>query len=779
MTKTFLLKGLDCPHCSVGIEKEIGELPGVDSSVINLMKQTLVVELDLSIESSIEWQVNRIVHRYEPRVEVSELGGGSSKVYVLKGLDCPNCSAKIESEVGALDYVQSARINLMNQTLTVEYKQVSPHFLYEIVSDIVHDHEPDVEVCEQTGQTVPAKDAEQPDRETRNMIIRLAVGAVFYAAGLILPAVFSLQLYVKLATLIVAYIILGGDVVFKAAKNIIKGRVFDENFLMTLSTVGAFVIGEYPEAVAVMLFYQVGEFFQSLAVRRSRKSIAGLMDIRPDFAAVRKNGELVVVSPEEVCVGDTIVVKPGEKIPLDGIILEGDSMLDTRALTGESVPRAVHSGDEALSGCINQSGVLTIHVTKAFGESTASKIIDMVENASSRKAPTENFITTFARWYTPVVVILAAVLAVVPPLVFGGEWIEWIRRAFVFLVISCPCALVISIPLTFFGGIGAASRHGVLVKGSNYLEALNNVSIVVFDKTGTLTKGVFKVTDIMPAEGFPREQVLEYAATAEHFSNHPIAKSVLAAYGHKPDASAASDYREISGHGVSVNAGGKAILAGNTKLMDAEKIKYTPCDQAGTKVYVAVDGQYAGCILIADEVKEDSKAAVSALRRMGVQKTVMLTGDEEKIGNAVAKELGIDECYAQLLPGQKVARLELLDGSKRSGSKLAFVGDGINDAPVLARADVGIAMGGLGSDAAIEAADVVLMTDEPSRLVDAIKVAKSTKRIVIQNIIIALGIKGIFLILGALGIAGMWEAVFGDVGVALIAVFNAMRILKK
>ncbi|CUO70714.1 Cadmium%2C zinc and cobalt-transporting ATPase [Blautia obeum] len=548
---------------------------------------------------------------------------------------------------------------------------------------------------------------------------------------------------------------------------------------MSVSTIGAFVIGEYPEAVAVMLFYQVGEFFQSLAVKRSRKSISDLMDIRPDSATVRRNGELITISPENVSIGEIIIVKPGEKIPLDGVVLDGDSMLDTRALTGESVPRSVHKGDEALSGCMNQTGVLMIKTTKAFGESTASKIIDLVENASSRKAPTENFITTFARYYTPVVVILAAFLAILPPIILGGGWTEWIRRGFVFLVVSCPCALVISIPLTFFGGIGAASKRGVLVKGSNYLEALNNVSVIVFDKTGTLTKGVFNVTDILPANGFSKEQVLEYAAEAESFSNHPIAKSILAAYEKEIDQSVISDYKEISGYGISVMAGEKKVFAGNTKLMDTECIEYTTCEKAGTKVYLAVDGQYAGCILITDEVKPDSKKAISDLKHIGVEKTVMLTGDDEKIGKSVAEELQLDKYYAQLLPDQKVEKVELLDSKKRPGSKLAFVGDGINDAPVLARADVGIAMGGLGSDAAIEAADVVLMTDEPSKLVDAIEVAKATKQIVMQNIVIALGIKSVFLILGALGIAGMWEAVFGDVGVTIIAVLNAMRILKK
>ena len=558
-----------------------------------------------------------------------------------------------------------------------------------------------------------------------------------------------------------------------------RGQVFDEHFLMSVSTIGAFAIGEYPEAVAVMLFYQVGEFFQSLAVKRSRKSISDLMDICPDSATVKRNGVLQVVSPESVAVGEIIVVKPGEKIPLDGIVVDGESMLDTKALTGESVPRSIRKGDEALSGCINQSGLLTLKVTKSFGESTVSKITDLVENASARKAPTENFITTFARYYTPVVVGMAAVLAIIPPLVLGGGWSEWLRRGFVFLIVSCPCALVISIPLTFFGGIGAASKRGVLVKGSNYLEALNKVSVVVFDKTGTLTKGVFEVANIIPAAGYQKEQVLEYAAQAESYSNHPIAKSILATYGKPIDQKQFSDFEEISGHGISVMVQGKKVLAGNSKLMESEKIAYAACDAAGTKFYVAADGSYVGCILIADEVKPDSKCAIAELKKIGVEKTVMLTGDDERIGKSVADELGLDAYYAQLLPDQKVEKLEMLDKQKRQGSKLAFVGDGINDAPVLARADVGIAMGGLGSDAAIEAADVVLMTDEPSKLVEAIDVAKATKRIVMQNIVIALGIKSVFLVLGALGMAGMWEAVFGDVGVTIIAVLNAMRILKK
>ena len=784
VTKVYLLKGLDCPNCSAKIEKEVGELGGVASSTVNLMNQTLTVQAGTSVATSLLDTVTTIVHSHEPDVEVSEKTEPAvTKVYLLKGLDCPNCSAKIEKEVGELDGVTSSTVNLMNQTLTVQAGTSVAASLLDTVTTIVHSHEPDVEVSEkQLEATAPVKKDEKAavyNDEDKKRTIRLAVGAVVYAIGMALTVFAKLPTLAELAFLIVAYVILGWDVVWQAVKNITRGQVFDEHFLMSVSTIGAFAIGEYPEAVAVMLFYQVGEFFQSLAVKRSRKSISDLMDICPDSATVKRNGVLQVVSPESVAVGEIIVVKPGEKIPLDGIVVDGESMLDTKALTGESVPRSIRKGDEALSGCINQSGLLTLKVTKSFGESTVSKIIDLVENASARKAPTENFITTFARYYTPVVVGMAAVLAIIPPLVLGGGWSEWLRRGFVFLIVSCPCALVISIPLTFFGGIGAASKRGVLVKGGNYLEALNKVSVVVFDKTGTLTKGVFEVANIIPAAGYQKEQVLEYAAQAESYSNHPIAKSILAAYGKSIDQKQFSGFEEISGHGISVMVQGKKVLAGNSKLMESEKIAYSACDAAGTKVYVAADGSYVGCILIADEVKPDSNRAIAELKKIGVEKTVMLTGDDERIGKSVADELGLDAYYAQLLPDQKVEKLEMLDKQKRQGSKLAFVGDGINDAPVLARADVGIAMGGLGSDAAIEAADVVLMTDEPSKLVEAIDVAKATKRIVMQNIVIALGIKSVFLVLGALGMAGMWEAVFGDVGVTIIAVLNAMRILKK
>ena len=590
----------------------------------------------------------------------------------------------------------------------------------------------------------------------RRGLLRLALGGGLFAAGLMLP---------HPAIFIAAYIVCGWDVVWQAAKNILKGRVFDENFLMALASLGAFAMGEYHEAVAVMLFYQVGEYFQQQSVRRSRKSISDLMNIRPDHATVLR-GSPVKVSPEQVAVGETILVVPGEQIPLDGTVLEGAAELDTSALTGESLPRTVNPGDEVLSGSINLSGTLAVTVTKPYGQSTAAKIIDLVENAAAKKAPAENFITVFARYYTPVVVILAALLAFVPPL-FVGSWMEWIRRGLVFLVVSCPCALVISVPLTYFGGIGACSRHGILVKGSNYLDALTKVDTVVFDKTGTLTQGKFSVSKVSPAEGFTEKEVLSLAAKAEQFSSHPIAKSVLQAYTEEPETVAGC--REIAGMGIIA----ENLAVGNHKLMEKENIPYTPCCDPGTAIYVAVDRVFAGSILIADKVKPDSAAALRKLKALGVQKTVMLTGDSREVASAVAGQLQLDEYHAQLLPQEKLERLEQMTG------KLVFVGDGINDAPCLARADVGIAMGGLGTDAAIEAADVVLMTDEPNKLADAITLARQTRTIVVQNIVFALGVKGAILALGALGIAGMWAAVFADVGVAILAVLNAMRMLKK
>jgi len=612
-------------------------------------------------------------------------------------------------------------------------------------------------------------------------IVWLASGAAAFFAGVLFEYVIDVTggRYVALGLFALGYLLLGGKVLLRMVRNIARGRVFDENFLMGVATLGAIAIGKHAEAVTVMLFYQIGEFFQEMAVAKSKKRIGDLMDIRPDYANLKIDGQIVNVDPESVRVGDLFVVKPGEKIPLDGVVVEGEAMLDTTALTGESVPRKATASDAVLSGCINQNGVLTVRATQVFGESTVSRILDLVENAANKKAPTETFITKFARFYTPAVVSAAALLAVIPPLFLGGEWFDWISRALIFLVISCPCALVVSIPLGFFGGIGGASRKGILVKGGNYLEALANLDLVVFDKTGTLTQGAFKVTAMQPANGFGENELLELAAGAEAFSNHPIAASILKEYGKDIDKNALTRYEEIAGRGVSVNANGRAILAGNEKLMGEMGITYAESQTIGTKVYVAADGVYAGCIVIADEIKPDSRGLVALLKNLGVRKTVMLTGDTPRIAETVARELEIDEMHAGLLPQQKVEKVEELGKQKLPKKTLAFVGDGINDAPVLAMADVGVAMGGLGSDAAIEAADVVLMTDEPAKLVEAVKIARFTKRVVWQNIALSLGIKFLFLFLATLGVSSLWEAVFADVGVSLLAVFNSMRVMKK
>ena len=615
--------------------------------------------------------------------------------------------------------------------------------------------------------------------ERKNQIIQMTVGALLFVIALFLRG-YTVRPYIYFAS----YAILGWKVVFHAVKNMIRRQFFDENFLMTIASAGAFVIGRFAEAAAVMLFYAVGEFFQELAVDRSRKSIADLMDIRPDYANLKVNGELVRVSPETLKPGDIIVVKPGEKIPTDGIVTEGEAALDMAALTGESAPKNVRPSDGVLSGCINVNGALTIEVTKEFDESTASKILELVQNASAKKAHAENFITKFSKYYTPAVVTAALLLAVISPAFFGGAWADWIHRAFIFLVISCPCALVISVPLGFFGGIGAASRRGILIKGGNFLEALNYLDIVAFDKTGTLTKGNFTVTEIYPANRFTAEDLLFYAAGAEAFSTHPVATPIIlaaptSAEAGKIETENIKDYREIPGRGVSAVINGKRVLAGNEALMANENIPFIKSGVPGTAVYVSADGAYAGCIVISDETKPGSYEAVAKLKEQGVRKAVMLTGDNFNTAASVADTLPLDEFFYGLLPHQKVEIVEMLEKQKRPGGKLAFVGDGINDAPVLARADVGVAMGGLGSQAAIEAADVVLMTDDLSKISDAVSIAKKTKRIVWQNIIFILAVKGIFLILGAFGVSEMWEAVFADTGVAVLAVLNSLRIIRR
>jgi Cd2+/Zn2+-exporting ATPase len=603
----------------------------------------------------------------------------------------------------------------------------------------------------------------------------IIIGSFVFATAVVNP---SNTPWLQIALYIISYLIIGGDVVLRAVKNIIRGSIFDENFLMSIASIGAFFVGDFAEGIAVMLFYQVGELFQSYAVAQSRKSISDLMNIRPDYANVKRGEEIITMDPEEVQIGDIIVVKAGEKIPLDAVVIEGCSMVDTSALTGESVPREIEEGSDILSGCININGVITAKVAKEFGESTVSKVLDLVENASSKKSKSEQFITKFARYYTPIVVFVAVILAFVPPLIIpGASFQDWIYRALSFLVVSCPCALVISIPLSFFGGIGGASRKGILVKGSNYMEALAQAEIIVFDKTGTLTKGVFNVQEIHP-EGIRPEELLEITAYAESYSNHPISLSLKRAYGKEIDNGRIGNVEEIAGHGVCAMVDQRMILAGNRKLMEKMKIPYDQGELAGTVVYVAVDNQYAGYILIADEVKEDSARAIKELKAANINKTIMLTGDSKKIGEKVAGELGIDQVYAELLPTDKVRIMEELLAQKSAKGKLAYVGDGINDAPVLARADIGIAMGGLGSDAAIEAADIVIMTDEPSKIAAAMKIAKKTLKIATQNTIFAIGVKVIVLILSAMGFASMWAAVFADVGVTVLAVINSFRALQ-
>ncbi|MDF0727876.1 heavy metal translocating P-type ATPase [Cytobacillus sp. S13-E01] len=774
--RELVLEGLDCAGCAAKIEKNVKAINGVDECSVNFVTKTLTMKTDDLNGDGVVSEARQLINSLEPGIRIKDktMGHTSKKqVLFLKGLDCANCAAKVEKHVNGMEGVTIATVDFVSKKLIIEAQ--NSNALSRIVSDAmisIPKIEPDIEVVVEQNSL---NDEDGEDSGIKKMIFRLA-GAVILGA---IALIGDFGTAVELPIFIFSYLLAGGDILLKAGRNIIRGQIFDENFLMSIATIGAFAIGEYPEGIAVMLFFQVGELFQSIAVNRSRKSISDLMDIRPEFATLKIGTETKRVAPEVVNVGDVILVKPGEKIPLDGMIVEGFSMVDTSALTGESVPREVEEGNEVLSGFMNTNGVLTIQVTKEYSESTVAKILDLVQNASSRKAETEKFITRFARYYTPVVVLVAALLAVIPPLVIeGATFSDWIYRSLVFLVISCPCALVVSIPLGFFGGIGGASKSGILVKGSNYLEALNNVKYVVFDKTGTLTKGVFKVTDIVPKSDMTEGNLLEYAALAESYSNHPIAQSILATYGKEINKDEIASYDEIAGHGIKIEVNGKTILAGNKKLMHKEAVLFKEADVIGTMVHLAVDGEYAGYIVISDEVKEDSKKAIEGLKALGIKKTVMLTGDAKKVGEAVGQKLGLDEVRAELLPHEKVEQVELLDSQKQKNEKLIFVGDGINDTPVLARADIGIAMGGLGSDAAIEAADVVIMTDEPSKIVTAIKIAKRTRRIVWQNIIFALGTKGIVLLLGAFGLATMWEAIISDVGVTLLAVLNAMRALK-
>lgn len=705
------------------------------------------------------------------------------EVLLLEGLNCSHCASEIEKEINDMEGV-NASLNFVTKTLTIEHNYADNSDIIMKAEEIIHSHEPDVKVSKLNGENFSesksASSSKIKEFIGREQIIVFA-GALIYLAAVILPLPETARLFMYFA----GYLLLGGEVLLKAVKSIFKGQVFNENFLMSIATIGAMAVGEYTEGVAVMLFYQIGEFLQDISLERSRKSISALVDIRPDYANLVSGNSVIKVSPDKVNIGDVIVVKPGERIPLDGIIIDGNSSLDMSALTGESIPKNVYAGDEVYSGSVSMEGLLKIKVTKPFNESTAARILDLVQNSAAKKASAEKFITRFAGWYTPAVVIIAVCMALFPPLIlsaanqgisFGAAFSDWFYRALIFLVVSCPCALVISIPLGFFGGIGLASKNGILVKGGNYLEALTALETVVFDKTGTLTKGKFKVTRVLPVSGTGKEELIRMAAAVERYSNHPIAKSIVAECPEISDDVKAEEHRELPGFGIVARYNGKEVLVGNKNLMDRENIQVNVPETTGSVVYVAVDRKFAGTIIVSDTEKEDSARTIENLKKMGI-KTAMLTGDLKANADAMAEKLGIDEVYSELLPRDKVEILEKLITNKQRKGKIAYIGDGMNDAPVLARADVGIAMGALGTDAAIEAADIVIMNDEPEKLLAAIKIANDTKKIVYQNIFIALGVKLLVLVLGACGMATMWEAVFADVGVALIAVLNAMRLI--
>lgn len=752
----LILSGLTCANCANKIETKVNNMNGVKEATLNFTTSTLIIELNGERhDDDIILEAKSIINKLEPGVKV--FNKNESNIIPKEVNKCTSDTCSIKNKNDKENHTHDKNYSHSNfRGESHEHSSEKPH---EHSHDHSHGHSHD----HSHGEAVSLKE---------NM--RLIIGAIIYAIALISTegSILSVVLFA------LSYVLVGGEVVLTAIKNILKGEVFDENFLMTVATLGAFFVGEFPEGVAVMLFYQIGEVFQSYAVNRSRKSITSLMNIRADYANVLKDGKEEKVNPETVNIDDVIIIKPGERVPLDGIVLDGTSFVDTSALTGESVPREVSTGEDILAGFINTNGVLKVKVTKNFKESTVSRILELVENASNKKAPTEKFITRFARIYTPIVVFSALALAIIPPLVIkDASFYDWIYRALIFLVVSCPCALVVSIPLGLFAGIGGASRKGILVKGGNYLEALKDVNTVVFDKTGTLTKGVFKVTEINNVD-IAKEELIKIAAISESLSNHPIAQSIIKEYGKEIDSNELSDYEEISGHGIKVTINNSQVLIGNYKLMEKFEIKYNNINSIGTIVHVAINNEYKGNIVISDEIKEGSKSAIEGLKAIGVSQTVMLTGDNKSVGEKVASLVGVDKVFAELLPGDKVEKVEELIKNNSTEGKVIFVGDGINDAPVLARADIGVAMGGIGSDAAIEAADVVLMKDDPEALVTAIKVARKTNKILWQNIIFSLGVKVLVLLLGAFGIANMWEAVFADVGVTVIAVINSTRCLK-
>lgn len=809
----FLLNNLNCAHCAEKINDKVGKLAYVENSNMNFVAKKLSVFAKAGdITKQHMSEIAKMIHETESGLTVSLL-----KNKVVGALEFDNKGNIVESGNTTRRGRTDLNVLYANRNNSEEHHHEhgescgcgEDHHDHDHGEECGcgghhHDHEHGEECgCgghhhehdhgEECGcgghhhdhehEEIKPKKVEKPKekKEINKDLIKIIIGVIVYAFGIYEMAVGNTGTF-GVVVFLAAYILIGGDVLLKAAKNLFRGQVMDENFLMSIATIGAIAIGEHSEAVGVMLFYKIGEYLQQKAVGQSRKSISALMEIKAEFANLVQGGKIIQVDPEEVEVGDVIVVKPGEKVPLDGIVTEGEAMLDTSAITGESVLRSVKPGEEVVSGTINTNALIYVRVTKEYGESTVAKILDMVENAGSRKSQTENFISRFCRYYTPIVVGLALAVAFIPPLVIeGAVFRDWLYRGLIFLVVSCPCALVLSIPLSFFGGIGSASKNGILIKGSNYLEALRKVNIVVLDKTGTITKGVFKVTEINPV-GMSEDELLRFAAIAEANSNHPIAKSIMESYNEKSNEeiklSEIDKYEEIAAHGIKVLYNGKTILAGSSKLLDSENVKYEKIDEVGTTVYVAVDGKYAGCIVISDEVKEDSKRAIAEMRKVGITNVVMLTGDNEAAAAKIAEEVGLDKHYSGLLPNQKVEILEEIAKENSTGNT-AFIGDGINDAPVLARADVGIAMGGVGSDAAIEASDIVFMTDELSKLPIAKRISEKTNKIVWQNIVFAMGVKVIVMLMSTGGVANMWEAIFADVGVALIAVLNAMRTLKE
>ena len=821
----LLLKGLSCANCANKIESKVSNINGIKEATVNFATSTLIAEVFVNYnKEEIINQIKDIVKSIEKDVIVEEVKGiikrpartisrcedgcctinnhsdnytndktvNKSNRILLKGLTCANCANKIEAKVKNLDSIKYANINFATTTLLVELnKGYQIEEVFKEINKIVKSLEPDVEVELQetskrgkSNRTILSDASSsnevvcEKEKKTTMSYIKENISLVIGTVGFVLAVMLESYPLIAFIFFAATYLIIGKNVLITAAKNILRGEVFDENFLMAIATLGAFAIGEYPEAVAVMLFFEIGEAFQKYAVERSRKSISSLMNIRADYATVLENGNEIRVDPEDVEIDEIIIIKPGERVPLDGIVVDGTSFIDTSALTGESVPREITVDTEILAGAINNTGVLKVRVTKEYGESTVARILELVENASNKKALTEKFITKFSKIYTPVVCLIALLVAVVPPLIMKDQTFSvWIYRALSLLVVSCPCALVVSVPLGIFAGIGGASKKGVLVKGGNYLEALKDVETVVFDKTGTLTKGVFKVTEIN-TNNIDKDELLKLAAYGESNSNHPIALSIVKAYGKEINKESLINYEEISGHGIKVNIEGNEVLLGNYKLMNKFNIKFNEVDTIGTIVHVAINGKYKGNIVISDEIKETSKEAIETLKSIGIKNTVMLTGDNKVVADKVGKIIGLDQVYSELLPADKVEQVEKLMNIKSSKGKLVFVGDGINDAPVLARADIGIAMGGIGSDAAIEAADVVLMKDDPKSIVDAIKAARKTNKILWQNIIFALAVKTIVMILVAFGIGTMWEAVFADVGVTILAVINSIRCLR-